>query len=100
MSTQAEKIAAAVAAIRRHWAPAARAGVILGTGLGSVAAEIDRQATLPFDEIPHFSPATVVGHAGRLVCGNLSGLPVVALEGPVSCLRGQLRSSSWPFRCG
>jgi purine-nucleoside phosphorylase len=99
MPTQAEKVAAAVAAIRRHWSGVPRAGVILGTGLGSVAAEIDRQATLPFEQIPHFAPATVVGHAGRLVCGNLAGLAVVAMEGRFHAYEGNsLEQLAFPVR--
>ncbi len=99
MPTQAEKVAAAAEVIRRQWSPTARAGVILGTGLGSVAAEIDCQQSFPFEQIPHFAPATVVGHAGRLVCGTLSGLPVVAMEGRFHAYEGiTLEQMAFPVR--
>ncbi len=99
MLEQVEKVADAVAAIRRHWDGAAHAGLILGTGLGSVAAEIQRQATLPYEEIPHFCPATVVGHAGQLVCGQLAGVQVVAMEGRFHAYEGNsLDQLAFPVR--
>ena len=99
MPTQAEKVAAAAEVIRRQWAGKARAGIILGTGLGSVAAEIECQAAISFDDIPHFAPARVVSHAGRLVCGNLCGLPVVAMEGRFHAYEGvPLEQTAFPVR--
>jgi purine-nucleoside phosphorylase len=99
MLNQVEKIAEAVAAIRRHWPGVPHAGLILGTGLGSVAAEIDRQATLPFGEIPHFCPATVISHAGQFVCGRLAGVPVVAMEGRFHAYEGHsLDQLAFPVR--
>jgi purine-nucleoside phosphorylase len=99
MPAQVEKVAAAVAFVRRHWQHEADAGVILGTGLGSVASEIDRQATLAFDEIPYFCPARVAGHAGQLVCGRLAGLSVVAMEGRFHAYEGySLEQVAFPVR--
>lgn len=67
--------------VRSYWDGRPRAGIILGTGLGSLARQIDVEAVLDYAEIPHFPQSTAVGHAGRLVCGTLQGLPVVAMEG-------------------
>lgn len=76
-----DKIQDAVGAIRHAWDATPRAGVILGTGLGSLAEQIDVQASLDYADIPHFPTSTATSHRGRLVCGNLKGLPVVAMEG-------------------
>jgi purine-nucleoside phosphorylase len=99
MLSQVEKVAAAVATIREKWSGTPRAGVILGTGLGSVVAEIDRQAALAFEDIPHFAPARVMGHAGRLICGRLGGVPVVAMEGRFHAYEGHsLEQVAFPVR--
>jgi purine-nucleoside phosphorylase len=99
MLTQAEKVAEAVASIRRAWPARPRAGLILGTGLGSVASEIEAEVMLDFAEVPHFSPATVVSHAGRMVCGSLRGMPVVALEGRFHAYEGHsLEAVAFPVR--
>ena len=55
--------------------------VILGTGLGGLAHEIDVEAVIPYDEIPHFPLSTVETHTGRLLLGTLAGRPVVAMQG-------------------
>src|SRR5437016_13524182 len=76
-----EQIEAAVAFIRRAWKGTPHAGIILGTGLGSLVTHIQEEASLEYEEIPHFPTSTAISHRGRLVCGKLAGLPVVAMEG-------------------
>lgn len=76
-----DQIAEAVAAIRNTWDRAPHAGIILGTGLGSLVEQIDEEASLDYEEIPNFPRSTAVSHRGRLICGQLAGLPVVAMEG-------------------
>lgn len=78
----------ALTEIRRHWAGQPEVGIILGTGLGSTAQEIRREAVLPYERIPHFPRSTVIGHSGQLVCGQLAGLPVVAMEGRFHAYEG------------
>jgi len=56
-------------------------GVILGSGLGDLAAEVQDAAAIPYEEIPHFLRSTVVGHAGRLLIGKLEKVPVVVMQG-------------------
>jgi len=56
-------------------------GIVLGSGLGGLASDIEDAVRIPFSEIPGFPTATVVGHAGALVSGKLAGRPVVALAG-------------------
>ena len=56
-------------------------GVILGSGLGDLAAEVQDATAIPYEEIPHFLRSTVVGHAGRLLIGELENVPVVVMQG-------------------
>lgn len=56
-------------------------GLILGSGLGELADEIENRVVIPYTEIPSFPVSTVEGHAGQLVCGTLGGKNVVALQG-------------------
>ena len=57
------------------------AGIILGSGLGGLAAELEGATRIPFADVPGFPTATVVGHAGALIVGRLAGRPVVTLAG-------------------
>ncbi|CAK1586204.1 unnamed protein product [Parnassius mnemosyne] len=56
-------------------------GVICGSGMGSLAENIDDPVCIPYEEIPNFPISTVEGHHGRLVFGWLNGIPVVAMQG-------------------
>lgn len=56
-------------------------GLILGTGLGHLADFVAADVELGFEQLPHFPRATALGHAGRLVCGELAGVRVAALRG-------------------
>src|SRR5690606_23057114 len=68
-------------AINQRWGQVPRVGLILGTGLGSLAEQIEEEASLEYGEIPHFPVSTATSHRGRLVCGKLCGVNVVAMEG-------------------
>lgn len=56
-------------------------GLILGSGLGVLADEIENAVAISYSEIPHFTKSTVAGHKGQLVIGNLEGKTVVAMQG-------------------
>lgn len=56
-------------------------GLILGSGLGELGDEIDNPIVIPYEDIPNFPVSTVVGHAGQLVYGDLSGKKVLAMQG-------------------
>jgi purine-nucleoside phosphorylase len=56
-------------------------GVILGSGLGDLAVEVQDATAIPYEEIPHFLHSTVIGHAGRLLVGKLESVPVVVMQG-------------------
>ncbi len=63
----------ATAYIRQFAAETPVAGIILGGGLGSLAGEITDRKEIPYSDIPHFPPATVEGHSGKLILGRLNG---------------------------
>jgi purine-nucleoside phosphorylase len=56
-------------------------GIVLGSGLGSFADEIQVECEIEYSDIPHFPVSTVEGHSGKLIFGNLSGKKVVAMAG-------------------
>ncbi len=74
---------AAAGAVRSRLAldEAPVAAIVLGSGLGGLAARIEGARRLPFREVPGFPLATVHGHAGVLIAGRLAGRPVVAMAG-------------------
>ena len=71
----------AIAAVRQRSPLQPEAGIILGTGLGALAREIDVATRIPYEEIPHFPIATVESHTGQLLLGTLAGRRVVAMQG-------------------
>ncbi len=79
---------AAVHHIRTHSALTPAVGIILGSGLGNFAAHVDHAVAIPYTDIPHFPHSTVVGHAGQLILGTISGIPVAVLQGRVHAYEG------------
>ena len=63
-------------------------GVILGSGLGEFAEGLSGPLTIPYERIPGFPAAAVVGHAGKLVAGRVGGVPTVVLSGRVHYYEG------------
>jgi purine-nucleoside phosphorylase len=73
--------------------------IILGSGLGGLAQEIDTIARVPFAKIPGFPTATVAGHAGALIAGTLGGKFVIALAGRFHLYEGHdVRLAAFPAR--
>ncbi|KQT44513.1 purine nucleoside phosphorylase [Aureimonas sp. Leaf454] len=60
-----------------------RIALVLGSGLGALAASIEDAIRIPYAEIPNFPQSAVTGHSGELVAGRLSGVEVIALSGRV-----------------
>jgi purine-nucleoside phosphorylase len=86
-------------AIRARCGVEPRVGIILGTGLGGLAREIQVEASIPYDEIPHFPLSTVESHEGRLLLGTLAGTPVVAMQGRFHLYEGYtLQEVTFPLR--
>lgn len=74
-------------------------GLILGSGLGELAEEIEGAIRVPYQEIPGFSASTVVGHAGQLVYGTLSGKTVIAMQGRFHFYEGHsMQVVTYPVR--
>ena len=95
----AERIAEAVDAVRSVTDFEPRVGIILGTGLGGLTAEIDAAAEVPYGQIPGFPEPTVESHAGRLIFGALGGTPVVAMQGRFHRYEGYtLQEVTFPVR--
>ncbi|WP_069132111.1 purine-nucleoside phosphorylase [Rhodohalobacter halophilus] len=55
--------------------------LILGTGLGQIAEEMDVEISIPYNQIPHFPVSTVETHEGKLLFGTLAGKDIVAMQG-------------------
>jgi purine-nucleoside phosphorylase len=74
-------------------------GLILGSGLGVLADEIEAPVKIPYDQIPGFPVSTVEGHAGQLVIGTLEGQIVLAMQGRFHYYEGySLDKVTFPIR--
>jgi purine-nucleoside phosphorylase len=92
-------IAEALAAVRARTRLNPGVGIILGTGLGGLAARIKVECEIPYETIPHFPVSTVESHAGRLLVGTLGGHTVVAMQGRFHRYEGyDLRQVTFPVR--
>jgi purine-nucleoside phosphorylase len=80
-SEQPARLEALVDAVRGRTALIPRVGIVLGSGLGSLADDLENPVPIPFDELPGWPVATAPGHAGRLLLGRLAGVPVAMLQG-------------------
>jgi len=67
--------------IRRYYQGSVEVGIVLGTGLGGLAENIEKEVQLAYNFIPHFPISTVESHFGRLIFGQLGGKKVVAMQG-------------------
>lgn len=74
-------------------------GLILGSGIGDLANEIEAETTLSYSEIPNFPVPTVNGHHGQLIFGKLNGVQVVALKGRIHYYEGySMQEITMPVR--
>ncbi|HVA71964.1 MAG TPA: purine-nucleoside phosphorylase [Candidatus Limnocylindrales bacterium] len=73
--------------------------LVLGSGLGAFADQLEDAARIPYERIPHFPRSTAIGHAGRLVIGKAGGVAVAAMQGRVHFYEGYpLRDIVFPMR--
>ena len=85
--------------IKAHTQLAPETAIVLGTGLGRLAAEIEVVDAFPYSEIPNFPVSTVEGHSGRLLFGRLGGKEVMALEGRFHYYEGYtMKEVTFPVR--
>ena len=83
-----DKIEEAKAFIAEKWSGTPKAGIILGTGLGPFVERIEIEAEIDYESIPHFPSSTATSHRGRLICGKIDGVPVLAMEGRIHLYEG------------
>ncbi|HKT09193.1 MAG TPA: purine-nucleoside phosphorylase [Gemmatimonadaceae bacterium] len=91
--------AVAAAAVRDRFDGTPDVALILGTGLGALADEMDVQVAMPYEEIPGFPVSTTESHAGRLLCGTFAGRATVAMQGRFHLYEGYTAQQvSFPVR--
>lgn len=78
---QPARLDALVAAVRARTDLAPEVGIVLGSGLGGLADDVEDAVAIPFEDLPGWPAATAPGHVGRLILGRLAGRPVVLLQG-------------------
>ncbi len=83
-----DQVRAAAEIVARRARVKPEIAIILGTGLGGLAAEIDVEAEIPYGDIPGFPLSTVETHAGKLLLGRLGGRSGRGDAGPLPSLRG------------
>jgi purine-nucleoside phosphorylase len=94
-----KKVSEAVDFIRQRIKTTPEAGIVLGTGLGGLSAEIQNKIIIPYEEIPYFPSSTVEGHAGELIIGRLNGCEVIAMKGRFHFYEGySLQDVVFPIR--
>jgi len=94
-----DKIQEASAFIQSAWTKTPDVGIVLGTGLGPLVEKIKVEAAIDYGDIPHFLKSTATSHRGRLVCGELCGLNVMAMEGRFHMYEGYpLKLITLPIR--
>jgi purine-nucleoside phosphorylase len=71
----------ALSLVRERWTCRPKVAIILGTGLGDLAEEIQAEEIIPYREIPHFPHSTALAHKGNLICGTLDAVPVIVMQG-------------------
>ncbi|MEP6492947.1 MAG: purine-nucleoside phosphorylase [bacterium] len=90
---------AAAEIVRARFGQRPDVAIILGTGLGALASEIDADAVIEYADIPGFPPSTVESHSGRLLCGRLGGKVVIAMQGRLHRYEGySLQQVTFPVR--
>ncbi|UCG53456.1 MAG: purine-nucleoside phosphorylase [Candidatus Latescibacterota bacterium] len=94
-----EKIEEAKKAVEARIKTRPQVAIVLGTGLGGMGQSIEAEATIPYDDIPHFVKATGLGHDGNLVVGKLGGKNVVAMQGRLHYYEGySMKEITFPLR--
>jgi purine-nucleoside phosphorylase len=83
-----ERVEEAAQSLRLRWGALPETAVVLGSGLGDFADKLLDAIATPYGEIPHWPASQVVGHAGRLVLGQVAGRRVAALSGRVHFYEG------------
>lgn len=88
IETVHQRVVEAAGAIRESTTVVPRVALVLGSGLGALAGEVENAVIVPYTDIPRFPASTAPGHAGRLVLGTVEGIPVVIMAGRVHLYEG------------
>ncbi len=98
-AADARQTAEAVAAVRARTDVVPRLALVLGSGLGALADEVEDAVVIPTGDVPHYPASTVQGHAGQLVLGTMAGTPVLVIQGRVHFYEGHsARAIGFPVR--
>ena len=93
------RVLAAVDSIRAQTPLVPRVGIVLGSGLGAFAGQVEEAVMLPYATLPHFPQSTVEGHSGNLVIGRVAGVDVAVMQGRVHAYEGySLPEVTFPVR--
>ena len=85
--------------IRSKYPHQIETAIVLGSGLGAFADELVNAVSIPFEQIPHFAKATVEGHSGRLVLGEIGGINVAVQAGRFHYYEGyEMEQVTFPVR--
>ena len=99
MSNIIQQLQETTAYIQNIYSNSPRIGIVLGSGLGNFASEMTIEKEIPYNEIPHFPMATVEGHSGKLLFGEIGGKKVVAMAGRFHFYEGYDASQvAYPIR--
>ena len=94
-----EKVKQSIASIKKQCQTKPEIAIILGTGLGRLAEDIEESTVIPYNKINNFPVSTVPGHSGNLVIGKLEGKPVVAMQGRFHYYEGySMQEVAFPVR--
>lgn len=94
-----EQINNAVEYIRNQASVAPKIGVVLGTGLGALADQVENRLEIPYEKIPNFPKSTLEAHAGNLVFGNIKGKKVLIMQGRLHYYEGYgMKEITFPIR--
>lgn len=98
-TAEARQLSEAVAAVRAHTDLEPELALVLGSGLGALAEEVEDPVSLSTADVPHYPRSTVEGHAGRLVLGTLASRPVLVVQGRIHGYEGHApRALGFPVR--
>lgn len=99
MSALMQQLEETVSFIRSVYAGKPTIGIVLGSGLGNLVAEMTVEKEIPYEQLPHFPVSTVEGHSGKMIFGELGGKKVLAMAGRFHYYEGYPASAvAYPIR--
>ncbi|MGE0244365.1 MAG: purine-nucleoside phosphorylase [Pyrinomonadaceae bacterium] len=85
--------------IRSIYADTVETVIVLGSGLGAFADNLENSVRIPYETIPHFAASTVVGHAGQLILGQIDGIHIAVQQGRFHYYEGyEMEKVTFPMR--